>query len=230
VLRLLGWLAIGLVLGVLIVAWLTPALDRLPAPEPVASQPAPGAAGSSEYAGLTDRRGHVAVSEVDSVRNDVEILARIAALEEEVGALSKALEAERNRRSAVFLPAVPQASRAAYALNHWNGPPGEVALNDEAFVPGPSTLAGVAAEPGRMLVFEVTGSIVGAVRGTDIYTDDSSLAAAAVHSGALRADETGTIIVNVLPGQQTYAGSSRHGVFSSDSSAWTRSYTLERLN
>ena len=81
-----------------------------------------------------------------------------------------------------------------------------------------------------MLTFNVTGSIVGAVRGTGIYTDDSSLAASAVHAGVLQADETGTIIVTVLPGQQAYVGSSRYGVFSSDSSAWTRSYRLERLN
>jgi hypothetical protein len=80
-----------------------------------------------------------------------------------------------------------------------------------------------------MLVFEVTGSLAGAVRGTDIYTDDSSLAASAVHAGVLQADETGTILVTVLPGQHAYVGSSRHGVFSLDASAWTRSYSLERL-
>jgi hypothetical protein len=80
-----------------------------------------------------------------------------------------------------------------------------------------------------MLVFEVTGSLVGAVRGTHIYTDDSSLAASAVHAGVLQADETGTIIVTVLPGQQTYVGSSRYGVFSTDASAAARSYSLERL-
>lgn len=226
-LRLLGWGVIGLVFGVVIWGWLTPVPDRPLASEPVARQPAPGgAAGASEYASVTGRRGDVA----DSASNHVEILTRIAALEEEVGALSRALEAERNRRSALFLPAVPQASLSAHAMNNWNGPPGEVALNDHAFARGPSTLAGVAAEPGRMLVFEVTGSIVGEVRGTDIYTDDSSLAASAVHSGTLQADETGTIVVTVLPGQRAYVGSSRHGVFSSDSAAWTRSYRLERLN
>jgi hypothetical protein len=196
--------------------------------EPVASRPAPGAAGANAYANLPEHRGDIAVSGVDSASNHAEILIRIAALEEEVSALSKALEAERNWRSTAFLSAVSQASGSAHALRYWNGPPGE-ALKDEAFAPGPSTLAGIAAEPGRMLVFEVTGSLVGAVRGTDIYTDDSSLAASAVHAGVLHADETGTIIVTVLPGQQAYVGSSRYGIFSSDSSASTRSYTLERL-
>jgi hypothetical protein len=46
----------------------------------------------------------------------------------------------------------------------------------------------------------------------------------------LQADETGTIIVTVLLGQQTYVGSSRHGVFGRRSSAWARSYKLKRLN
>jgi len=228
VLRLLGWLATGLVLGVLVSAWQTPAFDRPLVLEPVASQPAPSAAGAS--AGPTEHPGDVAVSGVDSASKHAELLTQIAALEEEVSALAKALEAERNRRSTVFLPATADASSSAYALNHWTGPPGEVALDDEVFAPGPSTLASTMAEPGQMLVFEVTGSIVGTVRGTDIYTDDSSLAASAVHSGVLQANETGTIIVAVLPGQQAYAGSSRHGVFSSDSTAWTRSYALERLN
>ena len=226
-LRLLGSLAIGFVVGVLVCAWLTPAFDRSPVLE--ASEPAPGA-GAREYAGLTEHSGDVEVSGVDSASNHVEILIRIAALEEEVTALSKALEAERNPRSTAFVPASPQASWSAHTLRHWSGPPGEVALNDEAFVPGPATLAGIAAEPGRMLNFKVTGSIVGAVRGTDVYTDDSSLAASAVHSGVLQADETGTIIVTVLPGQQAYVGSSRHGVYSSDSSARPRSYRLERLD
>jgi len=196
--------------------------------EPVTSRPAPGAADANGYAGLPEHRGDLAVSGVDSASNHAKILIRIAALEEEVSALSKALEAERNWRSTAFLSSVSQASGSVDALRYWT-PPGEAALSDEAFAPGPSTLAGIAAEPRQMLVFEVTGSLVGTVRGTDIYTDDSSLAASAVHAGVLQADETGTILVTVLPGQPAYVGSSRHGVFSSDSSAWTRSYTLERL-
>ena len=39
---------------------------------------------------------------------------------------------------------------------------------------------------GRVLLFEVTGRTEGSVWGTDLYTTDSRLATAAVHSGALR--------------------------------------------
>jgi hypothetical protein len=230
VLKLLGWLAIGLVIGALIGAWLTPAFDRPLVTEPVTSRPAPGAAAENAYAGLPEHRGDSAVSGVDTASNHAEMQIRIATLEEKVSALSKVLEAERNWRSTAFLSAGSQTFGSAPALSYWSGPPGEAALNDEAIAPGPSTLADIAAEPRQMLVFEVTGSPVGTVRGTDIYTDDSSLAASAVHAGVLQADETGTILVIVLPGQQAYVGSSRHGVFSSDSSAWTRSYTLERLD
>lgn len=229
-LRLLGWLGIGLVAATLIGAWLTPAFDRPLVTEPVASRPPPGAADANAYAGLRERPANIAVSGVDSASNHAEVLIRIAALEEEVSALSKALEAEKNWRSTAFLSSGSQASGSMYALSDWNAPPGEPALEDEAIAPGPSTLRGIAAEPRQMLVFEVTGSLVGAVRGTDIYTDDSSLAASAVHAGVLQADETGAILVTVLPGQQAYVGSSRYGVHSGDSSAWTRSYTLERLN
>src|SRR4029078_2690572 len=38
---------------------------------------------------------------------------------------------------------------------------------------------------GRILLFEITGRPEGSVWGTDIYTTDSRLAAAAVHAGAL---------------------------------------------
>lgn len=213
-LRLLSAVAIGLVFGVLISGWLTPASDRALVDEAVASQPALG----------------VGVPRVEDASNHAQLSIRIAALEDEVSALEKELDAERSRTTTALLTDVVHTSASAYALRYWNGPPGEVTLHDDAFAPGPSTLAGIAAEPGRLLVFEVTGSIVGAVRGTDVYTDDSSLAASAVHAGVLRADETGTIIVTVLPGQQRYAGSLRFGVFSSDSAGWTRSYSLERLD
>ena len=40
------------------------------------------------------------------------------------------------------------------------------------------------------LVCEVTGSSQGTVWGTDLYTDDSSIPAAAVHAGVLKDGET----------------------------------------
>jgi hypothetical protein len=86
------------------------------------------------------------------------------------------------------------------------------------------------AEPGQTLVFRVTGANEGPVWGTDTYTDDSSIAAAAVHAGLLRPGETGTIMVTVQTGFQSYPASSRNGISSSDYGAWGRSFTILRLN
>jgi hypothetical protein len=91
-------------------------------------------------------------------------------------------------------------------------------------------LSGVTAEAGQTFVFRMTGSTQGSVWGTDVYTDDSSLAAAAVHAGVLRPGETGTVMVTVLPGYLSYAPSTRYGVASSAYAEWGRSYVLQRLN
>jgi hypothetical protein len=94
----------------------------------------------------------------------------------------------------------------------------------------PPNLSGMQAEPGQTLVFRVTGANEGPVWGTDTYTDDSSIAAAAVHAGLLRPGETGTIMVTVQTGFQSYPASSRNGISSSDYGAWGRSFTILRLN
>ncbi len=78
------------------------------------------------------------------------------------------------------------------------------------------------------VVLEVTGSLDGHVWGSDVYTDDSSVAAAAVHQGLLLPGETGTIEVIAMPGRERYVGSTRNGVKSSDWGAWQGSVRLLR--
>jgi hypothetical protein len=149
-------------------------------------------------------------------------------LEDEVRALANALAAASHPRSPALVRASPDAHVSALALRFWSGPPGAVASTDKKPAV-PSTLVGVEAEPGQVLVYEVTGSADGVIFGTDVYTDDSSIAVAAVHSGALKPNETGTIMVSVVPGRASYAGSSRHGIESQSCAEWSRSYTLRRL-
>lgn len=63
------------------------------------------------------------------------------------------------------------------------------------------------------MTFTVKGmnpSVGGRVWGSNPYTADSVLAAAAVHAGVLRPDEEGVVRVTLLPGQQAYAGSKRN--------------------
>jgi len=65
------------------------------------------------------------------------------------------------------------------------------------------------------------------VWGTDVYTDDSSVAAAAVHAGLLKVGERGRIKVTMLPGQDSYPGTTRNGVTSAEWASWDGSFKLE---
>lgn len=70
-------------------------------------------------------------------------------------------------------------------------------------------------QPGSILVLTLQANAAGgSVWGTDVYTSDSSLAAAAVHAGVLPNGANGTVVVEVLPGMGSYSGSSRNGVYS----------------
>ena len=55
---------------------------------------------------------------------------------------------------------------------------------------------------------------LGAVWGTDIYTDDSSICSAAVHAGIITAKAGGRVTIRIRPGAASYAGTTRHGVVS----------------
>jgi len=54
------------------------------------------------------------------------------------------------------------------------------------------------------------------VWGTDVYSDDSSICAAAVHAGVIDDGEGATVVIEIRPGEDDYEGSSRNGVDSLD--------------
>ncbi len=91
----------------------------------------------------------------------------------------------------------------------------------------PGTLSQYRGERGKTLLFEVTGSDTGSVYGTDVYTDDSTLAAAAVHAGVLKAGQKGVVKVTMLPGQDDYPASTRHGITSTPWGKWDSSFRVE---
>ncbi|HOS91312.1 MAG TPA: LCCL domain-containing protein [Prolixibacteraceae bacterium] len=62
--------------------------------------------------------------------------------------------------------------------------------------------------------FPENGKLSDRLWGTDLYTDDSSIAAAAVHAGIITPREGGTVTIEIKPGAQAYEGSSRNGVTS----------------
>jgi hypothetical protein len=83
---------------------------------------------------------------------------------------------------------------------------------------------------GRVLLFEVTGRPDGSVWGTDAYTGDSRLAAAAIHAGVLREGERGLVRVVLLDGDGlNYEGSTQHGVQTYDYGNYPLAYRVERV-
>jgi hypothetical protein len=95
--------------------------------------------------------------------------------------------------------------------------------------PNPGNLTTFRDQVGKTFYFEVTGSTDGALYGTDSYTADSWLAAAAVHSGALKEGEKGVVRVRVIKGASVYSGSTKNGVTSNNyTSPYEPAYLVER--
>jgi hypothetical protein len=97
-------------------------------------------------------------------------------------------------------------------------------------VDAPNNLMGVGGEIGDSFMYRATGSKEGHVWGSDIYTCDSSIAAAAVHSGVLEHGQTGLLQVTILPGRTSYHGLERHGVSSHSWGEFPRSFMVDRPN
>jgi hypothetical protein len=70
------------------------------------------------------------------------------------------------------------------------------------------------------------GTISNRVWGTDLYTDDSSIAAAAVHAGMITAQNGGTVTIEIREGAPSYKGSSRNGVNSQNYGSWSGSFVF----
>lgn len=84
-------------------------------------------------------------------------------------------------------------------------------------------------EIGRVLYYETVGTVVGNVRGTDVYTVDSLLAAAAVHAGVLGPGEKGIVKVTVMPAQFEFLGSDRNGVSSIESGELPVAFRVDKV-
>jgi len=80
----------------------------------------------------------------------------------------------------------------------------------------------------QVLYIEVTGRKQGGtVWGTDIYTDDSLIAKAAVHSGVVKDGEKKVVKVTLLGPQNSFQGSERNEVKTNDYGPWERSFKIE---
>lgn len=99
-------------------------------------------------------------------------------------------------------------------------------------ISNPGTAEGWRGQIGATYAINVTGrasgSGSGTIWGTGIYTDDSTIATAAVHAGVLAHRESGVVWLTIEPGQASYAASTRNGVTSQGWTSWHGSYRLER--
>ena len=89
--------------------------------------------------------------------------------------------------------------------------------SDNTALPAPGTMDSYGGQYGKVFTFKLTawggpGHPQSGVWGTDVYTLDSSLPAAAVHAGALKPGQTGTVKVRIIQSPQQFVASSRNGV------------------
>ncbi len=69
------------------------------------------------------------------------------------------------------------------------------------------------------------GAMTGTVWGTDVYTDDSSICAAARHAGVV-GEAGGNVRLRAAPGQSRYPASRRNGIASSNWDRWDGSFVF----
>ena len=89
-----------------------------------------------------------------------------------------------------------------------------------------STMSKYSKNIGTIYNVKITGSKYGRLYGgfDGIYTDDSKLSAAAVHSGLVSVGETKTLRIRIVPGQNRYLAIKKNNLQSNYYGAWTGSY------
>jgi len=74
------------------------------------------------------------------------------------------------------------------------------------------------------------GGIAHSVWGSDIYTADSSICTAGVHSGLITYQQGGTVTIELRPGRTIYGCSERNGVTTSDYGSYQHSFVFKTPN
>lgn len=80
-------------------------------------------------------------------------------------------------------------------------------------IPDPGNMLALQGQIGKVFHIRTVGGM-GPLWGTDVYTTDSSVAAAAVHAGVLRLGQAGVVKVRVVAPPPVFTGSTRNGVTS----------------
>lgn len=95
-------------------------------------------------------------------------------------------------------------------------------------LPDPGSMTGYQgpAHVGKTYVFTVTGGNQGSLWGTETYTLDSTLAAAAVHFGILKVGQTGPVKVTIFGPAVNFVGSTQNGLTSSAYATYPGAYKI----
>ena len=81
---------------------------------------------------------------------------------------------------------------------------------------------------GSCLELPMVGSARGHIYGDVIYSDDSDVATAALHSGTLKANESGNVTVYITGPRRSFSKMLRNGIQSHKFSYWPGSFTFDR--
>jgi hypothetical protein len=93
----------------------------------------------------------------------------------------------------------------------------------------PVNLVALGDQIGQTFYFRVQGEEDGRVWGTEVYTGDSTLAAAAVHAGAVEPGETRVVKITIVEPLSQYQGSTRHGITSDSYGPYGTAYRVDRV-
>jgi len=93
----------------------------------------------------------------------------------------------------------------------------------------PANMHGLCETVGTIYYFRVTGVTEGQLWGTDIYSGDSTIGAAAVHAGLLKPGETAFLRVTVVMPPEQFPGTVRNGVTSTEYGRYQYAWRLSAI-
>jgi len=93
----------------------------------------------------------------------------------------------------------------------------------------PTNMHGLCETVGTTYYFRVTGVTEGQLWGTDIYSGDSTIGAAAVHAGLLKPGETNLLRVTVVTAPEKFPGTVRNGVTSTEYGRYQYAWKLSAI-
>jgi hypothetical protein len=93
-------------------------------------------------------------------------------------------------------------------------------------VPDPGSMSGFQNQIGKTFAFHVTGRAAGSVYGTGVYTADSQIAVAAVHTSTLKPNETAVLHVQMVAPPPSFTASTQNGITSNAWGSYSAAYRI----